>query len=165
MSHQSSIFNFAYTIFLGILIASFIGFGIAAFYPAPIAPDYNEFVFSTSRPVIEPDASVSAEQEVKQKEYDSAWTQHTKDSKEYSKNVSLIALSLSVVVLVVGILFSQKLMLLADGVMFGSVLTLLYSVIRGIESEDAMFRFVVITVGLCISVVIGYLKLRKNSVK
>jgi hypothetical protein len=40
-------------------------------------------------------------------------------------------------------------------------LTLIYSVIQGFGTEDNMFRFLVVSAGLFISLVLGYIKFIK----
>ena len=57
-----------------------------------------------------------------------------------------------------GLLFSKHLLVIADGAMIGGIFTLLYSIIRGFQADDAQFRFVLVTVGLIIALVLGYLK-------
>lgn len=76
----------------------------------------------------------------------------------YNRNVSLIALVFSLVTLVIALGFAQKLTVIADGLLLGGVFTLLYSIGRGLASEDPQFRFIVTTVGLIIALVLGYLK-------
>ena len=52
----------------------------------------------------------------------------------------------------------MSILFIADGLLLGGVLTLLYSVIRGFGTEDNMFRFVVVSVGFAISLFLGYVK-------
>lgn len=162
-SSPSFFLRFAYTIFLGILLASFIGFGIAAFYNAPSYPEYS--TYGLSKPVEEKSATVSAQEIEAQNQSEEDWRKYEKESKEYNKNVSIIALTFSIIVLFLGIIISNRLAVLADGVMLGSVILLIYGIIRGFESQDTMFRFIVVSVGLIIALILGFLKLVKTSSK
>lgn len=55
----------------------------------------------------------------------------------------------------------KNLIYIADGVLLGGVLTLLYSIVRGFGSQDTMFRFVVVSIGLVIALLLGYIKFIK----
>lgn len=162
----SAILRYTYIVFLGMLIVTFLGFGISAFYPGPTQPDYSSSVPISEKQQGAPiDATASAEATRQQIAYDNEWKSYQDKSTEYSKNVSLVALIFSVVVFLGGLLFFQKLSILSDGIVFGSVLTLLYSIIRGFESQDTMFRFLVVSVGLSIAFILGYLKFVRPSSK
>ncbi len=156
-TQPSFVLRFAYIIFLGILITSFIGFGIAAFYKAPQMPSYRTAIPEKSL-INNETGSTSAQQNIEQTRYDQEWNTYQEASKEYNRNVSLIGLVASIFILIAGVILAQKLTILADGIMLGSVLTLIYSIIRGFESQDTMFRFIIISVSLFIAVVLGFIK-------
>jgi hypothetical protein len=52
--------------------------------------------------------------------------------------------------------------MIADGILLGGVFTTIYGIIRGLMSEDTKFRFIIVTVGLIIALVLGYIKFIKN---
>lgn len=157
------ILKLAYTLFIGILLALFIGVGIAAFYPQPTSPDYP---VSLKVPYdIQPDSTKSAEFERQQERYDRLSEQYQEQLELYNKNVSLLSLGFSVLYLILGLLLSKKLTIISDGVLLGSVLTLLYSIIRGFGANDDVFRFLVVAGGLAIALVLGYIKFVRPSQK
>jgi hypothetical protein len=90
--------------------------------------------------------------------YDKEQKDFQLQSKNYNRNVSIIALVASIVVVIASLTFFKTLLLIADGLLLGGVLTLLYSVIRGFDTDDNMFRFIVVSIGLLISLVLGYVK-------
>jgi len=146
-----------YTLFLAILISLFVGLGIDSFYREPTRPEYP-----TKLEVIEPGkAGPNAEQLIAQKEFDSAQKKYTEELKKYNKNVSIVSLIAAIVILVVSLTFASKIKMIADGVLLGGVFITVYSIIRGFMSESSQFRFLVVTIGLIIALVLGYVKFIK----
>jgi len=86
-------------------------------------------------------------------------------NKLYSRNVSIITLIFSVIILVISLTFIAKLPLISDGLLLGGLFTKLYSIMRGFESEDNKFRFIAVSVGLVTSLIVGYLKFLKTPKK
>lgn len=141
-----------YIFFIGVLLATFIGVGVAAFYEAPKRPEYpmrQEFVDGKCSPTAE------------EIQYEQDQRQYMEQNKTYSRNVSIITLIFSVVILVVSLTIFAKLPLISDGLLLGGLFTQLYSIMRGFESEDNKFRFIAVSVGLITSLTIGYLKFVK----
>lgn len=79
--------------------------------------------------------------------------------KIYNRNVALIAIVASIITLFVSLTFFKQILLIADGLLLGGVFTLIYSIIKGIASDDDKFRFLMVSAGFIIAVVLGYLKL------
>ena len=157
---QSNLLKYIYTVFLGILIAAFVGLGIDTFYQGPTPPEYPSKLERVATP--EGEAKELTEEEIaEQEEYQSKYEQFSEDMARYNRNVSIIALVAAVLILAISLGFSQKLDILADGVLFGGILTLGYGIIRGFGSDDPQFRFIVITVGLIVAVVLGYMRFVK----
>lgn len=155
--------RYVYIVFLGIILAVFVGVGIAAFYIAPKYPEYPSKLQRPYPPDPQKDATLSAEFQKEQEKYDATYKDFQKKNELYSKNVSIIALVFAVIFLIFSLLFANKLLLIADGMLLGGVLTLLYSIVRGFESGDEKFRFVVVSIGLVIALILGYLKFIKTS--
>ncbi len=162
---QSKALQFIYTLFIGILVATFIGLGIDAFYEKPTPPEYPK---ELSYPQVNSDPSKpyiqSETDRQRQIEYDQKQKDYEKKFKVYNQNVSIIALVFSVIVLVVSLTLMKNLLLLSDGLLLGGVLTLLYSVIRGFMSDSSKFRFAVVTVSLVAALIVGYIKFVKSNI-
>jgi hypothetical protein len=73
----------------------------------------------------------------------------------------MITLGLAVLALIVSLLFLNKILIISDGLMLGGVFTLVYSIILGFSTEDARYRFVIVSVGLLITLGLGYIKFIK----
>lgn len=150
-----------YSIFIGVLFATFIGVGIQAFYPEPKYPEYPvELQYQGAKVPTESDNAME-----KQKEYDKQIKDFQNVQNVYSRNVSIIALVSAIIALVISLTFMKSIMLIADGLMVGGLLTLIYSIIRGFSTQDNMFRFIVVTAGFIVSLVVGYIKFIRPATK
>jgi len=142
-----------YTIFLALLIALFVGLGIDAFYPGPTAPKY---------PLILDAAKQGCEETIEQKtareEFIKAEDRYMEESKPYNRNVSIISLIAAIIILVLSLTLLGKIKMIADGMLLGGVFVTLYSIMRGLMSENSQFRFLVVTIGLIIAFALGYIK-------
>ena len=146
-----------YTLLIGIFVAVFVGVGIAAFYPQLKYPEPpTSMKYGYTEP--EKDGKISEEAKVEMEKYDQEQKDFQIKSQNYNRNVSILALVFSIVIVVISLTLFKKIYLIADGLLLGGVLTLLYSVIRGFGSDDNMFRFIVVSAGLIISLFLGYVK-------
>lgn len=143
-----------YTFFTGVLLAVFVGVGISAFYPSPTYPDCRPIAVAPTAGSETSTATVDADCERQQDEYDQARQQH-------ARFASLVSLVAALVFLAIGLLFAQSLGVLADGFVLGGVFTLLYSVAAGFDGEDFKFRFLIVSVGVVVALLLGYLKFVK----
>jgi len=146
---DNKILQIVYTFFLGLLLAIFVGVGISTFYPSPKMPDYPIELQTY-------DKEPTPAQTQKQRDYERQSEQHFKETKTYSRNVSIIALVAAVVFLVISLVYEKKIRIIADGVLLGGLFTLLYSIGRGFASEDTKYTFVTVTVGLVVALYLGY---------
>jgi len=142
-----------YTIFLAILIALFVGLGIDTFYPGPEAPEYPPEL-----EYVENCCEETAEQLAIREDFDQAQKQFMEEFKLYSRNVSIISLIASIIILVLSLTLLAKIKMIADGILLGGLFLTVYSIIRGLMSEDSQFRFLIITIGLIMALVLGYIK-------
>lgn len=143
-----------YVFFIGILLATFIGVGVAAFYEGPKSPEYpsrQEYIDEKYTPTIE------------EIQFEKDQRAYMEKNKVYSRNVSIITLIFSVIILVISLTVIAKLPLISDGFLLGGLLTQIYSIMRGFESEDSKFRFLAVAVGLTTSLLVGYIKFIKQA--
>lgn len=117
-----------YTFFLGLILSIFIGFGINTFYE--FKTDY------------------SSEGETEEL--------YLQDVETYNRNVSIVALVASILLLIIGLAFEEKLKNLADGFLLGGLFTLVYSMIRGIAANDSKYVFIIASIGLVAVLYLGY---------
>lgn len=152
--------KFIYTLFLALLIAFFVGLGIDAFYPGPKAPQYP-----LELEQVKTGCEETIEQQQLRKEYTEAQMKFIEESKPYNRNVSIISLIAAIIILVLSLTFLSKIKMIADGILLGGVFTTMYSIVRGLMSDNSQYRFIIVTVGLVIALVLGYIKFirRKES--
>ena len=149
-----------YSLFLGLLLVTFIGVGIAAFYPAPKSPDYPTVL---NKPVAGPDYRESPEDQKIREDYDATQKQYQKDLERYSRNVSSIAIGFAIIILILSLILAHSILLISDGLLLGGVFTLIYGIGWGFAAQDNIYRFVVVTIGLVIALFLGYWKFVKQA--
>jgi hypothetical protein len=146
-----------YIVFLALIIALFFGLGIEAFYPTPNAPEapaQSQQFDTQGKPTNAPSKEQLA-YEKKMRYYD----EHT--MRAYNRTVSIIALILAVFIMGISLIFAVKFVILSDGMLLGGVFTLIYSIMRGLSAQNAQFSFVIVSIGLFITVLLGYWKFLK----
>jgi hypothetical protein len=142
----------------------FVGVGISAFYEAPKRPETPALIKYCPIEKIN-DENTYGEFRRVQDAFDQEEKAYESFSKIYNRNVSIIALSFAVAILIISFATLKRLYLISDGLLLGGVLTLVYSIVCGFNSQDNMFRFFVVAVGLAISLVLGYIKFIKTKQK
>ena len=157
----SMILKIIYTIFIGVFFATLVGVGIAAFYPEPKPPEYPSALKipregGLNQPVFQ-------ELKEEQEEYDRAEKTFQEKLETYNRNVSIIAVVASIVTLAVSLTLFKKILLIADGLLLGGVLTILYSIIRGFGSGNNKFQFIIVSIGFVVSLILGYVKFIKSA--
>ena len=155
------ILRIIYTLFIGIFLAVFVGVGISAFYKGPVYPEMPAVLRYCS--VDLKNASQYADLRLQAETFDKAEKIYRDTSQIYNRNVSIIAVLAAVMLVVASLTLLRKILLIADGILLGGVLTLLYSTMRGFETQDTRFLFLVVSVGLIISLVLGYIKFIKSA--
>jgi hypothetical protein len=154
---RDMVLKLIYTFLIGIFLAVFVGVGIAAFYPEPKYPEPPAIVkYGVMDKTGNCELSAKAKNEIN--EYDKKEKSFQTELQNYNRNASIIALIASIIIVFASLTFFKAIMLIADGLLLGGVLTLLYSVMRGFGTEDNMFRFIVVSVGLFMSLFLGYVK-------
>jgi uncharacterized membrane protein len=137
-----------YTLFLGLLIAVFVGVGIAAFYHAPKAPDYLPPARTASGVPTDP---------AQDKAYQDATTRYDAARQAYDRNVSLLALGAALILVTLGLSLLAPIAVLGDSLLLGGIFTLAYGTIRGFGTDD-INRFLIVSASLAVAIAISYLK-------
>lgn len=140
-----------YTIFLGLLLALFVGLGINTFYEGPKQPEYPNTIYSTTK-----DGQPTEAQIKENNDFNESFEKYTEESENYSRNVSIIALISALVLLVGGLLFEKRNDVIGGGILLGGLFTLVYSIVRGFVSADTKYTFLVVTIGVLIALYLGY---------
>jgi len=174
-----------YCIFLGLLIVSFVGWGVSALYPTPRwdleYPDVEEYRYGPepSEPTtadlkdlspVEKQAAVD-DYQVKLKQYEAEVKQHKELARAFSekterhgRTVSLISLLFAVVTTALGIGLSMKLPVVSEGLVLGGLFTLIYS-IGWSFARSPKIAVIPVGVGLVIMIYLGYKRFVRTAVK
>lgn len=149
MTENNKVLQLLYTVFLGVLLAIFVGVGINTFYTAPEAPEWPTQFNSYNKEPTEEEITA-------QKEFDEKMKLHDKEMEPYNRNVSIITLVASVIFLVASLVYEKKIKVIADGIMLGGIFTLIYSLGRGFASGSSKYSFFVISASLVIVIFLGF---------
>ena len=144
----NKILNLIYVLFVGLLIAIFVGVGINTFYEPPEQPEYPyDYGYQEE----------TSEEQIKlEKQYEKENDKYEKEAKEYYGNASVLAVSSSVVLIAFSIAYAKKIKTIGDGVMLGGLFTLLYSIGLGIASTNSKLNFGIVSVSLVVVIYLGY---------
>lgn len=145
--------KYIYTLFLGFIIALFIGLGINTFYEGPTEPRYPVELSNYKQ------EELTSQQRAEQRKFEIAMSDYNDKYQAYSRDVSIIALVSAVVLLTIGLMLERMQFAtgsISNGVVLSSVFTLIYSIIRGFISTDTKLTFVVVTIGVALSIYLGY---------
>lgn len=154
LKHQKSSFvEIIYTTFIAILVALFFGLGISTFYIEPQSPQNHQIDYGI---MTQYDKKTSPNNN-----YRTRLNEYQKASNEYNRNVSIIALILSVITIFVALFLISHVATISNGVLLGGIFTLIYSIIRGFSTDNIQYRFIIVTVGLIIALILGYIKFIK----
>jgi hypothetical protein len=151
--------KFVYSFFLGILLAVFVGMGVATFYAAPKYPEYPKALSSAQG---DP-SKYTPDQKQLDETYQKQNEAYSKRSQDYNRNVAMIVLGVAVVLMALGLALETRAGVLADGLLLGGTFTLIYSIGRSFAGQDPKYSFAVVSVGLLATVVVGYFKFIKPS--
>lgn len=152
-----------YTFFLGLIVALFIGFGFSVFYQAPEQPEYPlELREYESKPL--PNATPESEEtrKLRLKYEQEQQTYHQDTYPAYNRNLSIGLVISAVIILIVSLTLLNHIQILSDGLLLGGIMTLLYAMIRSFMGENNVYSFAVVTVGLLVALVLGYIKFMKH---
>lgn len=125
--------NRLYIIFLGIILSITTGFGVAAFYPQPVNPySYTsparnmvpESCYETpeSRQSQECQEEFELQEEQIQKD-EKAFREYSNENAGYTRTAVFFGIVIGSLFAIIGILFLKKSKLVANGLLFGAVLT------------------------------------------
>ncbi|MGD1003709.1 MAG: hypothetical protein ABR884_04025 [Minisyncoccia bacterium] len=157
------IVNFVLGLATAVILAALIALGIAAFYPAPVAPSYpNTAVVAPVAPCPSNDTAcmqnntkIEAQQQAAQDQYNNAETAYESASSVYNRNLFIIANIVGIIFFALGFWLVFGVALASNAVPVGIMLAGLWSIIygyaRGWGSVDDQLKFFV---GLVIAVLI-----------
>ena len=170
-----------YCIFLGLLVALFVGWAMSAWFPTPrwetVYRDFEQNMGEPAAPSPDELNLITADQRtarIQQYETDRAayveWqTNHDARDEEFKKisdkqgvTVALISMLIAVVVTSVSLLYSGKLQVITEGLLLGGIFTLIYSIGWTLFRAPTV-AVLIVGVSLVVTIVIGYIKFVKKA--
>lgn len=158
---NNPILKFLFVLFIGVLVALFVGVGIDTFYESPKYPEYKCASPKGMPSEVRKEGPTQAELDEMNKCSEEMSRQSDEFSvkrKIYSRNVSSIAVIFAALIVAGSILFLGHILLIADGLLLGGIGTLIYSVVHSFSSDNNIFRFIIISIGLAIVITSGYFR-------
>lgn len=155
---MKGLIEFLYSVFIGIAVALFVGFGVWAFQPGPQMPEHPETRFSPSGELTEDDKT-------KQSEYQQAFEKYDQETKAYSRRVSIIVLVPAILFFLAGLRLMKNNSVVSEGLAVGGVFTSVYALIRAGHSEHRIIVFSVATVLLVMVILLAQTKFRPGTPK
>ncbi len=149
-----------------IILGALIILGIKAFYPEPVAPDYNAIVQPAPYPAQAPCAANDAQckkvltdynaaQQAAQDKYNAAQTAYNNAVQLYDRNLFIVANIVGIIVFIVGFLIVLYGGLAGQGAPIGIMMAglwgIIYGYMRGWGSIDDRLKFFV---GLVVAVLV-----------
>lgn len=166
-----------YCIFLGILVALFVGWAMASYYPYPEweteYPGIDQYKSEPVQPseraglaAMSPEERAAAQQQYETdkaayEEWDAQNEVRQKDFKAKTeaqgRAVALISLLIAVVVTSVSLWYSGKLQVITEGLLLGGIFTLIYS-IGWCFVRAPKLAVLTVGIGLVVTIAVGYMK-------
>lgn len=154
--------NFVLGLAAAVILAALIGLGIAAFYPAPVAPSYPNAPTQNVVPCASNDAACQAanakieqENQAAQDQFNNAETAYTAQVQIYDRNLFIIANIVGIVVFAIGFWLVLAGVLASNavpvGIMLAGLWSIIYGYMRGWGSVDDRLKFFI---GLVIAVIV-----------
>jgi hypothetical protein len=155
--------NFVLGLATAVILAALIALGIAAFYPAPVAPSYpNTAVVAPIVPCPSADTAcmqnntkIEAQQQAAQDQYNNAETAYESAISIYNRNLFIVANVVGIIVFAVGFWLVFGITLASNavpvGIMLAGLWSIMYGYMRGWGSVDDQLKFFV---GLVIAVLV-----------
>ncbi|PIQ60923.1 MAG: hypothetical protein COV99_09965 [Bacteroidetes bacterium CG12_big_fil_rev_8_21_14_0_65_60_17] len=154
-----------FSIFLGLMLAVFLGVGVYTFYPPPdtdaaYAPDEYPVMESPSRdttaspdmPVAKGSEEVDANAALREGE------ERARVRDTWRQRTSIILIILATLSMVVSLIRSHKLPVISSGLLLGGVFTMVYGVGWTVSTGLSTGRFVVVTAAFVVTLVLGWLR-------
>ncbi len=163
-----------YCIFLAVLVVLFVGWAMTALYPKPDweseYPGVPQYEMPPDKPTAEELQGLSAAQKrAKLRDYETSLKRYEVEEEKReelrkalsdkterrARNVALLSLLTSVLVMAVGVGFASSLPVIAEGLLLGGLFTLIYS-IGFTFAHSPRIAVIPVGVGLIVTIALGY---------
>ena len=162
-----------FSIFLGLMLGTFVGIGVWTFYPQPEYGQDTELmreirVLEAEREGLwratdkSPDQKPTPSQEARivaiDEEISRLYQQTEVPQEDWRRNTSIILIIFATVAMAISLTQADRLRVISNGLLLGGIFTMLYGIGWAIASGNTYTRFGVISVALVITIVLGYMR-------
>jgi hypothetical protein len=137
---ENKVLKIIFTLFIGVMVALFVGFGIEAFYPSPVYPD---IVWQENMTAAQ-DAAMQAAQ-----------TAYDESVRLHNQIVSIVVTAVAVIVMVGSMFLEKRNRTLTNGLLLGGLFSLVYGSTVGFSAGSALVTFLTVGIGLIAVIVVG----------
>ena len=137
---ENKVLKIIFTLFIGVMVALFVGLGIEAFYPTPAYPD------------IMWEENMTAKQEAAMQ---AAQTAYDEAVRMRYQIVSIVVTAVAVLIMVGSMFLEKRNLTLTNGLLLGGLFSLIYGSTVGFSAGSAMVTFITVGVGLAAVIVVG----------
>lgn len=166
---QKNALQVIFSIFLGLMLTTFVGIGVYTFYPMPEPSDNPALQEQIRKLELERDSYYSKSQgelsptdqaRVAQldTEIQKLYQEQNKPNETWGRNTSIILIAFATVVMAVSLIRADQLKVISNGLLLGGIFTMVYGTGWAIATGTSLARFWVVTAGLVITIVLGYIR-------
>jgi hypothetical protein len=137
---ENKVLKIIFTLFIGVMVALFVGLGIVAFYPSPVYPDVMWQENMTEKQTAAIQAAEAAYQEA---------------VRARNQIVSIVVTAVAVLIMVGSMFLEKRNLTLTNGLLLGGLFSLIYGSTVGFSAGSAMVTFITVGVGLAAVIVVG----------
>ena len=137
---ENKVLKIIFTLFIGVMVALFVGLGIEAFYPSPVYPDIVWEENMTDEQTAAIQAAEAAYQEA---------------VRVRNQIVSIVVTAIAVLIMVASMFLEKRNLTLTNGLLLGGLFSLIYGSTVGFSAGSAMVTFITVGVGLAAVIVVG----------
>jgi hypothetical protein len=137
---ENKVLKIIFTLFIGVMVALFVGLGIEAFYPSPVYPDIMWEENMTDEQTAAIQAAEAAYQEA---------------VRARNQIVSIVVTAVAVLIMVGSMFLEKRNLTLTNGLLLGGLFSLIYGSTVGFSAGSAMVTFITVAVGLAAVIVVG----------
>lgn len=155
-----------FSIFLGLMVAAFIGVGVYTFYPPPETKyqDRLEDLYRQQEDLQsfkDTTKLTTAERAQLRELQDKTRALEKKQAAEreiWGRNTSIILITFATIVMSISLIRAEQLPVISNGLLLGGVFTMIYGVGWIIATGTSYARFAVMTIALAITLALGYVR-------
>ena len=165
-ARQNTGLQIIFSIFLGLMVAAFIGVGVYTFYPPPETKyeDQLQELYRDQEDLqsFKDPAKLTAAERAQLREVQdkirALEDKHEAEREIWGRNTSIILIAFATLVMSISLIRADQLPVISNGLLLGGVFTMIYGVGWIIATGTSYARFAVMTVALVITLALGYVR-------